>query len=211
MLTIFKYIQRNIFSICIEVNTTKQGKNMPKKLVGLRIPEEMLEQLEQIAKYHNQSMNQMAVTAITEWVHTLAYAQKLRSMILHKDLFAKLLEFIPDDKLEIFGKEAANRAAESMRDDLNIPLTPKTAETYMKLFPEYLSKGRLRWFEDVKIFKSEGKSILKGFHYLGVSFSKFFTYLSKELLESNFNYEFVEESIDFSPNSVYMEFIDKNK
>jgi len=184
---------------------------MPKKLVGLRIPEETLEQLERVAKEHDQSMNQIAVKAITEWLRTLAYAQKLRHMILNKGFFAKLLEFVPNDKLAVFGKEIAKHAAESMRDELNIPLKPATADTYMKLFQEYLSKGNLRWFEDVTIVRSKNKSILKGFHYLGVNFSKFFAYLSKELLETNFNYELIEESVDFSTNSVYMEFIDKNK
>ena len=179
---------------------------MTKKLVGLRIPEETLEQLERISKEQNQTINQVAVRAIAEWLDVLADAQKFRLSILHKGFFSMLLDFVPDDMLEIVGREIAKHAAERMKNEFDIPLTPKTAETYCKLFPEYLSKGRLRWFDDVTIIRSDGKATLKGFHYLGVNFSKFFTYLSKELLETNFKYELIEECIDFSPDSVYLEF-----
>ena len=178
---------------------------MTKKLIGLRISEEILEKLDEIAKDHNISTNQMAITAITEWLHVLAYAKKYRLMVLPKEFFSELLKVTSDEEIKIFGYEMAILSAENMREEFGLPLTPEYDDAYMERFPEYLTRGGLLWFEDVKIHEENGITIMKGFHHLGVNFSKFFTYLTERLLGKYFNRELIKETTEFTPNSVYIE------
>ncbi|MHA1557939.1 MAG: hypothetical protein ACTSPM_13515 [Candidatus Heimdallarchaeota archaeon] len=184
---------------------------MAKKLIGLRISEEIIEQLDEIAKNHNISTNQMAITAITEWLHVLAYAKKYRLMVLPMEFFSKLLKLTNDEEIRNYGYEMAIVSAENMREEFGLPLTPEYTDDYMKRFPEYLTRGGLLWFEDVKIHEENGITIMTGFHHLGVNFSKFFTYLTERLLTKYFNLEIVNKTVEFSPNSVYIESKKKSK
>ena len=179
---------------------------MSKKLLGLRMPDKLLQRLQAVADERSQSANQMAILAITEWLQTLAYSQKLRFMIITKDFFARLLELVDEQQIKLLAEEMTNLTAEIFRDILNIPLSRTVFKDFYKFLPEFMCGSGLRWFEDLKAQEKKGRAILKGFHYMGIEFSKFFTYLSQNLLIKYFEYNLIEETIDFTPNSVFLEF-----
>ncbi|MBD3195642.1 MAG: hypothetical protein GF317_11330 [Candidatus Lokiarchaeota archaeon] len=190
----------------------KKIKNSKKetKVLGVRMPLDLKTKLEGIAKERNQSLNQLANIALEEWIQSLAYAKKIKFMIIHKDFFANLLKFLDEDKKNSLAIDMAHLTAEIFRDLMNIPLSRARFDEFNEILPSFLCDSGLKWFESLEIVKEGAVVILKGFHYLGLNFSKFFTSLSEELLKRYFDYDLIKKDLNFTPNSIFLEFKPKN-
>ena len=170
------------------------------------MPEELLERLQIVADGREQTVNQLIIYGITEWLQSLAYAKKLRFIVVTKNFVEKLLELVDEEKLEGIIEEMADLTAEIFRDLLNIPLSRATFQDFQNILPTFICDQGLKWFEDIKIETKKDQKVLKGFHYMGTGFSKFFTNLSEKLLRKYFGYRLITETVDHTPNSVFLEF-----
>jgi hypothetical protein len=176
-------------------------------VLGVRMPSTLKEKLKNIAEERNQSLNQLANIALEEWLQSLAYSKKIKFIIIHKEFFAELLKLIEDNKKNDLAENMAHLTAEIFRDLLNIPLSKSTFKDFIDILPSFLCDSGLKWFENLEvIIQDNGTAILKGFHYLGIDFSKFFTTLSNYLLDIYFDYSLIEENLNLTPNSIFLRF-----
>jgi len=175
-------------------------------VVGVRMPEKLKTRLERIANERNQSINQIAKTAIIEWLDILAYAQKLRFMIITRGFFQSLLEIINEDQMEPLAEEMADLTAEIFRDTMKVQLSHSTIKNFTEVLPRFMRSSGLKWFDDFRIDIEENIIIFRGFHYMGLGFSKFFTNLTMKLLKKYFDADLLRDKIDYKPNSIFLEF-----
>ena len=111
-----------------------------------------------------------------------------------------------DIKLEILVRETAELAAELLQDLMDTPLSEATLIDLTRVIPNFLCEAGLRWFVELTIKETNDSFTLKGFHYLGISFSKFFTYMFQELMMRYFDYKATMDKVNFTSNSIYLEF-----
>lgn len=156
-------------------------------------------------------MNQIAQIAISEWLRTFTHNNKWYYLIITKDIFRRLLDNMDDVKMEILIKETSELSAEILQDLMNISLSEATLIDLIRVLPNFLCDAGFRWFADLTIKEQGDNFTLKGFHYLGTEFSKFFTFMFQELMMRYFDYKANLDNIKFTPNSVYLEFQPLNR
>lgn len=173
--------------------------------------EDIIEELTVIANKRERSINQIAQIAISEWLRTFTHNKKWYYLIITKDIFHRLLDYMDDSKMEILIKETSDLSAEILQDLMNIPLSEATLIDLIGVLPSFLCEVGFRWFVELTIKEENDNFTLKGFHYLGAGFSKFFTKMFQELMIRYFDYQTKLDNIKFTPNSVYLEFQPLNK
>ena len=171
---------------------------------GLRIPNNLLKKLKKIAETKNQTPNQTAITAIEEWIDTITFTQQWRSVIITKDFLSRILSFLPEENVVQLAEETSETIAEIIRDYIGSTLNEKTYKYFIEFFPALFGESGLLWFDSISIELRNNIQVLKGFHYLDINFSKFFTQMIQILLNKYFNIDIVPVK-SFNRNSVFIE------
>jgi len=64
---------------------------IPKKLVGIRLSEDILGRMQIIANNRGISVNNLINKALIQWMQSFSYSKKLKYLMLTKDMFKSLI------------------------------------------------------------------------------------------------------------------------
>ena len=179
-----------------------------KKLIGLRISNEIINQLKEIGTIQNETPNQIAVLAIKDYVQKFKFIDKLPYMIVPKNLIVKILEIADEPQLEIITNLLTESMEEMFIHIIKTPLSHITLKNFYPILPKILKNLGLKWFDSLEFHFDENYNIygLKGIHFLGLGFSKLFSQMINNIMKKYFNHELIESSIKLKENSIYIEF-----
>ena len=180
---------------------------MAKKLIGIRLSDDIIQKLEIIAQNNNQSVNNVIKNAIIEWLEIFFRIRKQGMIILGKPFIASLLEFIDNEKIKILAEVTAKRKADLYLFFLGKHLNKDTLEDFIKYTPKILGNKGLMWFDHLEINKENSSILIKGIHNLGETWSKFLVFFFNFLIEKNFSLALIEDTVKTKANSIFLEYI----
>ncbi|MFX1339750.1 MAG: hypothetical protein ACFFDK_14150 [Promethearchaeota archaeon] len=184
---------------------------MAKKLIGLRLSDEIIQKLETIAHNNNQSVNNVMKNAIIEWLEIFFRVRKQGMIILGKSLLTSLLDCTDDENIKLLAEVTAKRKADFYLFLLGRHLNEDTLEDFIKTTPKILASKGLMWFDHLEIAKEDSKVFIKGIHKLGKVWSKFLMYFFNFLIEKNFNLILNEDTVKTKTSSIFLEYILKEE
>ena len=179
---------------------------MANKLVGLRLTQETIEQLEVIAHKNNQSVNSIAKNAILEWLEIFSRTRHQGMMILGKPLISSLLDLVDNNKLKEFAKLTADKKVDFFHFIIGKHPSENTLDDFIKFTPKILGDKGLMWFDHIEVPKENNSVYFKGVHSLGAKWSQFLIFFFNHIMEQYFNMKLNEENLKFSENSLYIEY-----
>ena len=184
---------------------------MPKKLIGLRLSDDIIQKLETIAQNNNQSVNNVMKNAIIEWLEIFFRVRKQGMIILGKSFISSLLEFTDDEKIKSIAEMTAKRKSDFFRFFLGKQLNKETLDDFIIFTPKILGSKGLMWFNHLEIAKEDSSVYIRGIHNLGETWSKFMMLFFNFLIEKNFSLILNEENSKISANSLFLEYILREK
>ncbi len=179
---------------------------MAKQPLGIRLPDILKIQLDQIAQTREITTNQLIVQALAEWYRTIIFTQQLRFMTITKDFFTQLLTCLNADQLTTIAHELADLAVEVIRSLVNKPSGPNNIQEFTTILPDFLGDKGLRWFKQFDTRIIDNRVIFSGFHYLGEDFSRLITAMCNYAMTKYFSYTPITFEPSPSCNSIYLEF-----
>lgn len=184
---------------------------MVKKLIGLRLSDEIIQKLETIAHNNNQSVNNVIKNAIIEWLEIFFRVRNQGMIILGKPLLMGLLDFTNNEDIKLLAEITAKRKADFYLFFLGKHLNKEVLEDFIKYTPKILGKKGLMWFDHIEITNEQHSIFIKGIHNLGETWSKFLMYFLNFLMEKNFDYILNEKTVKTKVNSIFLEYNLKKK
>ena len=184
---------------------------MAKKLIGLRLSDDIIQKLETIAHNNNQSVNNVMKNAIIEWLEIFFRVRKQGMIILGKPFITSLLEFTDSEKIKTLAEKTAKRKADFYLFFLGRHLNEESLEDFIKYTPKILGNKGLMWFDHNEITKENSSILIKGIHSLGETWSKFLMFFFNFLMEKNFSLTLNEENFKTTANSLFLEYVLKKE
>ena len=178
-----------------------------KKLLGIRLPEKIWEQLQAIGQVTNQTTNQVAKNAIIEWIELSYRIKKQGFIMVGKPVFAKLLKMVEKEKLKPLIELISESGSDLYQLMVNKPLDPNAIDEFMELTPRLLGNNGLMWFDHVEVGKTGDKILFKAIHNLGMSWSVFFIEIFKYFIGKYLNLGIIEETMNASDTLVFLELL----
>ena len=184
---------------------------MAKKLIGLRLSDEIIHKLEIIAHNNNQSVNNVIKNALLEWLEIFFRIRKQGMIILGKSLLVSLLECVDVENIKSLAELTAKRKADFYLFLLGRHLNKEVLDDFIKYTPKILASKGLMWFDHLEITNEESSVFIKGIHNLGEIWSNFLMYFFNFLIEKNFNLILNENTVKTKANSIFLEYVLKEK
>ena len=178
-----------------------------KRLLGIRLPNKIWEQILAIGQVSNQTANQVAKNAIIEWIEISYRLKKQGLMMFGKPVIAKFLKLIDKQKLKPFIELLVESGTDMYQLMVNKPLDPNATEEIIELTPRLLGNNGLMWFDHVEVVKIGEKIIFKAIHNVGIEWSEFFIEAFKTFMKKYLNLTIIEKTINVSDTLVYFELV----
>ncbi|MGB5911921.1 MAG: hypothetical protein WBH31_12070 [Promethearchaeia archaeon] len=174
--------------------------------LGFRLPEDVLEKLELIAKQKATTRGIAAKNGIEQWINRELYNQTNQMITIPKKLLINLLS-IKDSK-EKFNKiikESADIITDIMKFIISKPMNEETFEEYLKFSILFFGSNELNWFNTFDININENNFNLIGLHDLDENFSNFFQVFYKHLLREYFNFNIIINLEETTSNLIHLD------
>lgn len=177
-----------------------------KKLIGLRLSEEIILKLETIAHNNNQTVNSVAKNAILEWLEIFFRIRQQGMIILGKPIPSELLETIDIETLKSMAEATAKRKVDFFQFILGKHLSKETLDDFIKYTPKILGNNGLMWFDHIEVMREEKSIHFRGIHNIGENWSRFLIYFFNYLMKQYFNLESVDKNVRYTEKSLYIEY-----
>ncbi len=178
-----------------------------KRLLGIRLPDNIWEQLLAIGQVTNQTATQVAKNAIIEWIEISYRIKKQGFVMLGKPVFAKLLKIVEKEKLKPLVELIAESGSDLYQLMVNKPLDHNAIEDFIELTPRLLGNSGLMWFDHIEVVKVEDKILFKAIHNLGMSWSEFFIEIFESFIKKYLNLCIIKETMNVSDTIVFLELL----
>lgn len=182
-----------------------------KRLLGIRLPDNIWEQLLAIGQVTNQTATQVAKNAIIEWIEISYRIKKQGFVMLGKPVFAKLLKIVEKEKLKPLVELIAESGSDLYQLMVNKPLDHNAIEDFIELTPRLLGNSGLMWFDHIEVVKVEDKILFKAIHNLGMSWSEFFIEIFESFIKKYLNLCIIKETINVSDTIVFLELLQQTR
>ena len=179
---------------------------MAKKLMGIRLSENVLKKLERIGHNVNRTPNQVATNAILEWVEIFHVAKHQGMIIIGKPLMTHLLKKLDVKELDPMMEKLVERGADFYHFVLDKYLSPETLDEFIKHAPKVLGPTGLMWFDHIEVSKLNKKVRFKGTHGLGNTWSEFYILMLNNLMKKYFNSKLIEDTKKYTTESIFVEY-----
>ncbi|MHA1378207.1 MAG: hypothetical protein ACTSRG_07480 [Candidatus Helarchaeota archaeon] len=181
-----------------------------KKVVGFRIDEKTLSELEQIAKYQDISISQLIKKSLNDWLNIVHNIKKYNLIIIGKSFLRDMLEEIEDENLEEIVPNTVNDLLNLTRIQIGSPKSVAKRDYIKKLLDfltKALSKDGLSWL-DYCTYKIDIKKIIeiKGVHDISRKFSLVVISVISYIMEKLCDYLLIEKRIYASSSTFEIAF-----
>ncbi len=189
---------------------------MSTKLIGVRLPRDVMQDLERIANDRDISTNMVAKVAIKQWLDIYMPARRSNMIIIDKVFFNNILESLDKDVLEDFSSDFAI----NFRNFLRLQFGAKKGldiKEFLPFLAKKLGSQGLLWLEHCEYQIKPNKYVtLKAIHSFvplraksetePANFPVLLTAVINHLMEELFDYVLVPEREYLSENTIELEF-----
>lgn len=183
---------------------------MVSRLLGIRLPEEIMERFENIANQKNESSNQLGKKAIMEWMEILFSSRIFNMIIFPRDILLKTLNFLNDEQRNTISNEIASNINEYIQFLFKSrkPFQPDS-ELYHHVLTKFLGPTGLMWYNHIEIQFPKNKNELGEFHAShtsGKNWSKITLIVLQKILQEQFHISIDQKTIFTGNSSVTFSF-----
>lgn len=181
-------------------------KTQKSNFLGFRLPEDVLEKLELIAKQKATTRGIAAKNGIEQWINRELYNQSNQMINIPKNLLTNLLSFkYSKEQYNKTIQESVNIITDIMKFIISKPMNEETFEDYMKFSIYFFGSKGLNWFNTFDININENNFFLMGLHDLDEKFSNFFQIFYKKLLTEHFNFNIIMNLEETTSNLIHLD------
>lgn len=176
------------------------------KPFGLRIPLELHDKLEKISIYMNQSPNQVAIQAIEDWIDVVSLLGRWRIVMLSKEMLIPIFKLMSEEEIPKLASQSSEHIREILRDLVGLPMNETHYTVYINGIQDLFGEKNLNWFEKLTVkTKDTIEFSIRGFHYMGKPFSKYFSHILSNIMSTAFNLQ-MKTLTKYESNSIFLEF-----
>jgi hypothetical protein len=184
-----------------------QVEESQSKLIGIRIPKELFEKLENISRIMNTTPSQVVKSAVIDWIEIFFNVRQQGLVIISKKFISDLIETVGVEKINRGVVEhLAEKLADYYQFVLGKPFNQIPLDEFMKIVVKILGNTGLFWFDHVEFLNKDEIICFKGVHDMNESWSKLFVEISNYLMKKYYALEFVESNSNYVSNSIYLEY-----
>jgi hypothetical protein len=184
-----------------------QVEESQSKLIGIRIPKDLFEKLENISRTLNTTPSQVVKSAVIDWIEIYFNVRQQGMVIISKKFISDLIETGGIEKLS---KEVVEHLAEKLADYyqyvLGKPFNQISLDEFMRIAVKILGNTGLFWFDHVEFINKDDLIYFKGVHDMNESWSRLFVEISNFLMKKYYLVELVESNSNYVSNSIYLEY-----
>ena len=174
------------------------------KTIGIRVDEELEEQLEELSQSMRLKKSQLIKRAFTEWYRTREGIQGQNMMLIDSVLVAALFKILDRNEIKEIADSISDhivsmitiRQIESRRKD-------ETPEDFLAHFSNIISSQHFGWFTNINYSTDkDGVISVYGFHTLNTQYSQYAVEMLSQILHKMFNYNLIEDEVTTTDNSL---------
>lgn len=184
---------------------------MGNQLLGIRIPENLMNKLQVISDQNNETPNQLGKRALVEWIEVLFTSRNLNMVIFPKTCLIRLLFFTPKEEMEEISSEIAKRITEYFQFLLRTHVNHFSNEFYSQIISKFLGSSGLMWFDHLQFSLncSDPIQTFQATHNSGQIWTEFTFHIIKQIIIENIHCEIVPDSILLTENTISFRFVQK--
>lgn len=181
---------------------------MTTKMLGIRLPRNMMLKYETIAQQNNESVHQLAKKALIEWIEVLFTSRNLNMIIIPKTTLLKMIPFLPEEQISVIGHEIAQHIIEYFQFLFKTHITHFSKEMLLNIISKFMGASGVMWFDHVEfqLKSAEEISTLQVSHKSGQEWSQFTFIILKKIIEESFTAHILSKSTFLGENSIRIEF-----
>lgn len=178
------------------------------KLLGIRLPDNIMNKLEMIAQQRNETSNQLGKKAVIEWIEVLFASRNLNMIIFSKNSLVKMISYLTEQQLDEIAIEVGYNINEYFQFLMKTHQTHISDEMFYEIVTRFLGPAGCMWFEHLEfdLGNNKQKAFFNGTHKSGKNWSIFAKKVIEVVLKKNYNYKIFPESIQLGENVLYFQF-----
>lgn len=178
---------------------------MATKHIGIRLPEETLDDLSKFAKIRNLTPNKLAKHAIIEWLEQQKFANS-DMITIPRTNFAILLSLLDPPKKMNYIENIAEEVLQMYEYDAHRLAKFAQLETFIQTMVRFIGEKGFCWFDHIDFQIHDQPYYFTGRHQMGQIWSDMFLEIFKHIIDRT-GAEFVirEEKIICNEFMVYLE------
>ncbi|MFW9867180.1 MAG: CopG family ribbon-helix-helix protein [Promethearchaeota archaeon] len=184
----------------------KKKSKKKSNFLGFRLSEEILNNLDLIAKQQNKTRGLVAKDAIEQWLNIEIFNQTNQMIMISKIAFSQILSKLDEEFINVLAKNFVDQFSDIMTFLIAKPMNEETLETYTDFSVNFFGRNGLKWFNTIDIQNEDNLFIFRGLHDLDEVFSNFFSQFYKYLLSEYFKLDYSIDTEINTSNLVHLEF-----
>lgn len=175
--------------------------------MGLRLDDEMYQQLIESAHNLNLKKSQVIKQAIHDWIMFRMDVIEENLILIEKSFLRKLLDSVDVDKIDELAEFSARNIGNKMRFKLMEHDKSISLLHFLNIFQQTVESPGFSWFNKLQYKILDDETVLLfGNHSLNERFSLYVKLLLKSIMIEEFKYSLIEQKVRISENTVHLAF-----
>ncbi len=173
------------------------------KTIGIRVDDELDEQLDTLSENMNLKKSQLIKRAFNEWRRTREGIQGQNMMLVDSVLIGALFEKLSHEEIKAVADSISDHVVSLIRiRQIENDRQEETVEHFLEHFARLISSQHFGWFSKINYsFDKTGSVSIYGFHTLNTEYSQYAVELLHQVLHKFFNYSLDVEKVTVTDNS----------
>ncbi|UYP47185.1 hypothetical protein NEF87_003470 [Candidatus Lokiarchaeum ossiferum] len=176
------------------------------RLLGIRLPEKIMDKFDLIAQQRNETSNQLGKKALIEWIEVLFTSRNLNMIIFPKEILIKTLSYLNKEQQSEIAKDVATNIIEYFQFLFKTHIKHFSDEIFNQVISKFLGASGAMWFDHLEFDLNKQQGKFQASHTSGIQWSQFSSIVMQKIFKDHFKYEILEDSIISGKNSVYFNF-----
>ena len=172
------------------------------KTIGIRVDEELDNDLETLAESMNLKKSQLLKRAFTEWKRTREGIQGQNMMQVDSVLIAAVFEHLSHDDIIAVADSLSSHVVSLIRiRQIEDNRQEEPVQAFLDNFTRLTGNQHFGWFTKLNYSIDEDVISIYGFHTLNTSYSQYAVELLNQVLLKLYKYKLIEDETTITKNS----------
>ncbi|MCW4012201.1 MAG: ribbon-helix-helix domain-containing protein [Candidatus Bathyarchaeota archaeon] len=172
------------------------------KTIGIRVDEELDQELETLAESMNLKKSQLIKQAFKEWHRTREGIQGQNMMQVDSVLIAAVFEHLSQDEIIAVADSLSSHVASLIRiRQIEENRQEEPIQKFLDNFTRLTSSRHFGWFTKLNYSTDDGIISIYGFHTLNKSYSRYAVELLHQVLQKLYKYKLINDEVTVTDNS----------
>ena len=172
------------------------------RTIGIRVDEELEEELETLSETMNLKKSQLIKRAFQEWRRTREGIMGQNMMLMDRVLISAVFENLSHEKISLVADSLSSHVVSMiMIRQIEETRQTETVTEFLDDFTQLVGNQHLGWFTKLNYSIDNEILSLYGFHTLNKAYSQYAVELLQQVLHKLYEFKLIKEEVTVTENS----------